>query len=1197
MKHNILSLFMGLGMCAGLLASPSALYAQEDMSAYDIDIDLTSDDIDVTRANFTLSPIAFSNEEHLFTDSTGCVTGGDYLYVKHTNTRTLELPIDVKGHNVWAGTYDVYVVVVPSYYNHYANDTLSCDTLKNKIRFQMRYLESISGRETTIKGRDYDSWIIYEGLKVDSILAFQDVVLPMTYYKSYSVHPTITLQVKYPSTSERKDGFSSNLCIDRVILKAKSVTPGETLFEGILSDNISYKLDAQTGTLTCSGSGLWYSGFPDIEEYPASGIRHVVIEEGITGIGFNMPRQVVSVSLPNGLKSIGDHAFENTLISQLILPATVERIGDYAFCNTPLSSIEIPSSVVSIGNSVFSGTLISSLTVPASVEYIGDNAFSGSCLSSITFLGDAVTSIGDYAFYGTPLSSIEIPSSVTSIGDYAFAKTCLKRVEIPEGVKSIGSYAFTCKSRTSSSSAGYLDEQLESIKLPNSLESIGENVFTNSALTEIVLPSGLTKLGTDLFKNTPLHKVWWNVRAIEDFGETDPFLSVRSQIDTLYIGETAEVLPNRAFESMRLRDFVISENVHTIGARCFAGVPMFSVNISASVKSIGDYAFTTVQEFNVAEGNTAYTDVDGVLFSKDMTELVCYPHARAAGYRIPDGVKKISNWAFGNNELTNVYIPASVNSLSLDMFTAVRTLTVAWKTAAELPELSFSAETYPMLVQVPYGSNEVYQQAEGWKLCSIVNEYLVGNALAEKPTFSVFQQMMEATGWNKALMAYEDEEYAQMYNEGKIEDVVSSVNGERPITVPAHRYYGYTVFAERNAVYETLLGKAADAITLRDLTTELAKYYEGKTDEDYASEDHVLNRFVSYHLLPVKLPYDRLVIHWNEKGYNRNNKILTIPVMEYYETMGKGRRLMKMTESAISNGVRINRFMKMDNTYYEIPNSGAEGIAINKDDADNDSYLNGYVYALNELLVYDNEVRSSLANERMRYDMASLFPELVNNNMRLKESTGNNGYWGIPNNYPYLENLTIAQETNFAYLPGVSYAWYNYQGDEFNVTGDFDVTIKLPAVPESGTYELRMGVQNNTQLRGIAQAYVGNDKENLNACGLPIDFRKGGNTTEDPIGWVADGSDEVINQLNDLRMREKGFMKGPEYYTIGGRQARDQQTVTRRVIGQFYFEAGKTYYMRLKSCLDDTTKELYLDYIELVPKSVYDNPNEPEDRW
>lgn len=40
-----------------------------------------------------------------------------------------------------------------------------------------------------------------------------------------------------------------------------------------------------------------------------------------------------------------------------------------------------------------------------------------------------------------------------------------------------------------------------------------------------------------------------------------------------------------------------------------------------------------------------------------------------------------------------------------------------------------------------------------------------------------------------------------------------------------------------------------------------------------------------------------------------------------------------------------------------------------------------------------------------------------------------------------------------------------------------------------------------------------------------------------------------------------------------------------------------SYYIRLKNVLDQDEKQLYMDYIELVSKEVYDNPNTPEDIW
>lgn len=66
---------------------------------------------------------------------------------------------------------------------------------------------------------------------------------------------------------------------------------------------------------------------------------------------------LVSVTLPDGLKRIGESFFENcTALSDVKIPTTVTNIDHYAFCGcTTLVSITIPDSVTSIGNSTFKG--------------------------------------------------------------------------------------------------------------------------------------------------------------------------------------------------------------------------------------------------------------------------------------------------------------------------------------------------------------------------------------------------------------------------------------------------------------------------------------------------------------------------------------------------------------------------------------------------------------------------------------------------------------------------------------------------------------------------------------------------------------------------------------------------------------------------------------------------------------------------
>ena len=57
-------------------------------------------------------------------------------------------------------------------------------------------------------------------------------------------------------------------------------------------------------------------------------------------------------------------------------------------------------------------------------------------------------------------------------------------------------------------------------------------------------------------------------------------------------------------------------------------------------------------------------------------------------------------------------------------------------------------------------------------------------------------------------------------------------------------------------------------------------------DENYTNQMNVLNQFVTYHLLPQRIGREKLVIHYNELGYNvSSSKSPSIPIMDYYQTI------------------------------------------------------------------------------------------------------------------------------------------------------------------------------------------------------------------------------------------------------------------------------------------------------------------------
>ena len=142
-----------------------------------------------------------------------------------------------------------------------------------------------------------------------------------------------------------------------------------------------------------------------------------------------------------------------------------------------------------------------------------------------------------------------------------------------------------------------------------------------------------------------------------------------------------------------------------------------------------------------------------------------------------------------------------------------------------------------------------------------------------------------------------------------------------------------------------------------------------------------------------------------------------------------------------------------------------------------------------------------------------------------------------------------------------------------------------------------MGYQAGSE-RTVVQIYFDDNLTGDIPCGIPVDLRKFGGA----YGWEFDadlGNDEELIEANDKAMRNQGYMKGPGSYTHphGETTMRNNTYMQclRRILTTKYFEEGHNYYIRLRQVLDNNA-EMSLDYIEIVPKSVY-NGSKAEDRY
>ena len=518
-----------------------------------------------------------------------------------------------------------------------------------------------------------------------------------------------------------------------------------------------------------------------------------------------------------------------------------------------------------------------------------------------------------------------------------------------------------------------------------------------------------------------------------------------------------------------------------------------------------------------------------------------------------------------------------------------------------------------------------------------------------KHGFYTYAVLLEACGLYSELSQTEDGVYCQMLVSGELEQHFSAPHPTYSGTgdpekgkganggsnsygwYPKRRMIGFTMFLEKDSWWEQALGledntihsKSAEEVValVADYVKENRLHMPNATnDENYTNDNNALNQFVTYHILPAKIEYDKLVIHFNEYGYSQDLKQHKSCVYDYYTTMGK-RRLLKTYEAPITaqgkrNAIYLNRFPVINNAtdgdYTEIScESDKAGVEVMAEGVL--APCNAYVYPIDECLYFNEQTSDFMGRERLRIDVASMFKEFLTNDIRSNETPS----WphqcvGIPitSKYSYCEDLEIGDETRVHYLTGRyggNGSWANYQGDEFNVVGNYEITMKLPPVPKDGEYELRMGLSANNR-RGICQVHWGTNKNALPAAGMPVDMRMTGTMTVtmsnqvfgSTVGWEPDvNGDDDLNAEIDKRMRSKGYMKGPKGINyIGGYQLlRDRQQALRRIVIRSDMKANETYYIQFRNVMDNLDTELYIDYIELCPKTVFDNPVVPEDIW
>ena len=504
------------------------------------------------------------------------------------------------------------------------------------------------------------------------------------------------------------------------------------------------------------------------------------------------------------------------------------------------------------------------------------------------------------------------------------------------------------------------------------------------------------------------------------------------------------------------------------------------------------------------------------------------------------------------------------------------------------------------------------------------NSYIT-DLMRENPKISTFYKALQATGVIDSVMNVEDGSYDSKKYEPYYTASGDYEQNKKKYEAPDTKKYGYTFFIEPDSILQVKYGiQKGDLKALYDLACSI--YDEvypddvnkpGHSFENLTDDVNPLRRFVQYHILnkiaagaddltPQEVPnkpnfegaigiIEKLVnpVDWHHTLLpHRMIKVdkVTVPGDSYRAGCKRGERF-------------VNR--RCDERFRLI----GQRIEPTEDEYKHDG-INGHYFYVDDIVAFNKDVQNIVQNVRIRMDFNTVFPEFITNGLRIlgdpwtsdsgEEKYGRN--WCFPDGY--LDGVTFS---NCKFLWRRPVAMYDiYMWDEFALYGNYDFTFRLPPVPFDGEWQVRLGFTAQDS-RGVAQIYVDGVPQ-----GIPLDMTKKMSSDY----YIGDDFIDDIDKYDGLSKEEKaeyiksmrnlGVFTHPRslYCDNGGSGNWGYNTVydigMRKIISQTYLDSSKDHYMRIRVASDGkqgNNNEFALDFIELVPKSVYgvDGDGEMED--
>ena len=421
------------------------------------------------------------------------------------------------------------------------------------------------------------------------------------------------------------------VCLMLVIaVLSTSALAAKVIDSGSCGDNLTWKLDAD-GTLTISGEGAMADLFDEDTNAADNAwskyrldVKIVVIEEGVTSISdhaFHNCRNITEVRISSTVSVIGDYIFEGC---ENLRRFVVDKDNGY-YCNDK-QGLLYTKDMQLLKCAPFA---VNEMVLPEAVLEIAYDAFSdGDFDNIIKCTGDAIT------YYGTTMynNTIYYPDNNSTW---------------TEAIK--GAFG----------SNMWIEYDPTTVVIEAS-GTCGDNLKWTLDMNGVLTISGKG----DMYDNYGLGHGWFDY-----------------SVTAVIIEDGVTSIGVSAFDGCEIESIIIPDSVTTIGGNAFYLCHnLTEIYIPESVTSIGGEPFwgcSSLKYIRVDKDNPNYcSDESGVLYNKDMTELLQIPRGLTGDYTIKDGVTVIQGFRFvADFDLNSVTIPASVTFIEEYAFESCMNMT------------------------------------------------------------------------------------------------------------------------------------------------------------------------------------------------------------------------------------------------------------------------------------------------------------------------------------------------------------------------------------------------------------------------------------------------------------------------------------------------------------------------------------------